>query len=382
MILKALYDYYNRCGDLAPTGMEYREISFLVVIDENGNFKRLEHRGDTKNGQKFLVMKGVRSGTTPKPYLFWDNVEYVFDYCKEQTDAEKESDETVKKKLDAKMAKTHAKNAALVEKFKEVANLFPEEQELKAVCDFYDKGGLDAVKKDSLWPEVEKKPTVNVSFLVEGRTKIVAENPCLQSLVTSSDQGRTQKHSVCLITGEQCDPVATTTPTTIAGGNPTGSRLVAFQVNSGYDSYGKSKGLNAPMSKEAEAAFTTALNRLLAKGSHNKFMLGNRSFVFWASSNDEASQKMEDGLFDLLGGTDERDDDPNAKIEEVRKVFKAISSGSLKTNLDDRFYILGLAPNVARIAVVYWSETSLKEFATNIERHFSDMEIVDNRKEP
>ncbi|GJG50137.1 hypothetical protein PRLR5052_25500 [Prevotella lacticifex] len=136
------------------------------------------------------------------------------------------------------------------------------------------------------------------------------------------------------------------------------------------------------MSKDAEAAFTTALNRMLAKGSHNKFKLGNRTFVFWASSDDEASRKMEDGLFDLLGFTDERDDDPNAKIEEVRKVFKAISSGSLKTNLDDRFYILGLAPNVARIAVVYWSETSLNEFATNIERHFSDMEIVDNRKEP
>ena len=33
MILKALYDYYNRCGDLAPTGMEYKEISFLVVIE-------------------------------------------------------------------------------------------------------------------------------------------------------------------------------------------------------------------------------------------------------------------------------------------------------------------------------------------------------------
>ena len=381
MILKALYDYYNRCGDLAPTGMEYKEISFLVVLDEKGNFKRLEHRGDAKNGQKFLVMKGVRSGTTPKPYLFWDNVEYVFDFCKEQTDAQKETDEAAKKKLEAKMAKTHAKNVALVERFKEISNLFPEEKELKAVCDFYDKGGLDAVKKDSLWPEVEKKPTVNVSFLVEGRTKIVAENPCLQSLVTSSDQGRKQNHSVCVITGEQCDPVATTTPTTIAVGNPTGSRLVAFQVNSGYDSYGKSKCLNAPMSKEAEAAFTTALNRLLAKGSHNKFMLGNRSFVFWASSNNEASQKMEESLFDLLGFSEESVDDPNAKIEEVRKVFKAISSGMLKTNLDDRFYILGLAPNSARIAVVYWSETSLREFASKIEQHFSDMEIVDNRKE-
>ena len=381
MILKALYDYYNRCGDLAPTGMEYKEISFLVVIDEEGNFKRLERRGDAKNGQIFLVMKGVRSGTTPKPYLFWDNVEYVFDYCKEQADVQEETDEAAKKKLENKIAKTHAKNLALIEKFKEIANQFPQEIELRAVCDFYDKGGLDAVKKDTLWPEVEKKPTVNVSFLVEGRTKIVAEDPCLQSFATSSDQGRKQKHSVCLITGEQCDPVATTTPTAIAGGNPTGSRLVAFQVNSGYDSYGKSKGLNAPMSKDAEAAFTTALNRLLSKGSHNKFMLGNRSFVFWASSNDEASQKMEDGLFELLGFSDESVDDTNAKIEEVRKVFKAISSGMLKTNLDDRFYILGLAPNSARIAVVYWSETSLKEFAAKIEQHFSDMEIVDNRKE-
>ena len=381
MILKALYDYYNRCGDLAPTGMEYKEISFLVVIDEEGNFERLERRGDAKNGQIFLVMKGVRSGTTPKPYLFWDNVEYVFDYCKEQADVQEETDEAAKKKLENKIAKTHAKNLALIEKFKEIANQFPQEIELRAVCDFYDKGGLDAVKKDTLWPEVEKKPTVNVSFLVEGRTKIVAEDPCLQSFATSSDQGRKQKHSVCLITGEQCDPVATTTPTAIAGGNPTGSRLVAFQVNSGYDSYGKSKGLNAPMSKDAEAAFTTALNRLLSKGSHNKFMLGNRSFVFWASSNDEASQKMEDGLFELLGFSDESVDDPNAKIEEVRKVFKAISSGMLKTNLDDRFYILGLAPNSARIAVVYWSETSLKEFAAKIEQHFSDMEIVDNRKE-
>ena len=381
MILKALYDYYNRCGDLAPTGMEYKEITFLVVIDEKGNFKRLERRGDVKNGQKFLVMKGVRSGTTPKPYLFWDNVEYVFDYCKEQADVEEETDEATKEKLEKKIAKTHAKNLALIEKFKEIANLFPKEMELRAVCDFYDKGGLDAVKKDTLWSEVEKKPTVNVSFLVEGRTKIVAENSCLRSLVTSSDQEGKQKHFVCLITGEQCDPVATTTPTAIAGGNPTGSRLVAFQVNSGYDSYGKSKGLNAPMSKDAEAAYTTALNRLLAKGSHNKFMLGNRTFAFWASSSDEASQKMEESLFDLLGFSDENDDDPNAKIEEVRKVFKAISTGVLKTNLDDHFYILGLAPNSARIAVVYWSESSLRDFAAKIEQHFSDMEIVDNRKE-
>lgn len=82
-----------------------------------------------------------------------------------------------------------------------------------------------------------------------------------------------------------------------------------------------------------------------------------------------------------MGFTDEDPDDPNAKIEQVRKVFQAIYSGSLKTDLNDRFYLLGLAPNSARIAVVYWSETKLKDFASMILNHFKDMEIIAGRKE-
>ena len=118
---------------------------------------------------------------------------------------------------------------------------------------------------------------------------------------------------------------------------------------------------------------------MLQKGSHNKFSVGNRTFVFWASSHSEAAEQTEGSLFDLLGYTEEEVDDPNAKIEQVRKVFTAIYSGSLKTSLEDRFYILGLAPNSARIAVVYWSECSLKEFAGKILCHFKDMEINDTR---
>lgn len=41
MILKALYDYYHRSKELARPGMEYKEIAFLIVIDEQGNFLRL-----------------------------------------------------------------------------------------------------------------------------------------------------------------------------------------------------------------------------------------------------------------------------------------------------------------------------------------------------
>jgi CRISPR-associated protein Csd1 len=39
-----------------------------------------------------------------------------------------------------------------------------------------------------------------------------------------------------------------------------------------------------------------------------------------------------------------------------------------------------LAPNAARIAVVYWEEIQLKDFASKICQHFEDMKIVDTRK--
>ena len=84
----------------------------------------------------------------------------------------------------------------------------------------------------------------------------------------------------------------------------------------------------------------------------------------------------------MLGFSEKAGDDPNAHIKKVREVFESIYSGTLKTDLDDKFYILGLAPNSARIAVVYWSETSLKDFAGKLLKHFSDMEIQDTRPNP
>ena len=44
MILKALYDYYHRSGNLPIMGMELKEIGFIIVIDKCGNFLRFEDR--------------------------------------------------------------------------------------------------------------------------------------------------------------------------------------------------------------------------------------------------------------------------------------------------------------------------------------------------
>lgn len=365
MILKALYDYYNRCDNLPPKGLEEKEIGFLLVLSPEGRFLRFEDcRTDKNNARVYLVKKHLdRTSAVAANYLY-DKSDYLLGVSDESKGKEQVCFNAFKEKIES------------------IAEIFPNNRDILAINAFYKNGRekiLQIISQDPMWEEIKKnlsKKFSIFSFRIEGDVKIVAEK---KELLQLDDIGETGKDNICLITGKH-GPIVETTSATMIPGSKANAKLVAFQVHSGYDSYGKTKGWNAPISEEAEFAYTTALNSMLRKGSHNKFILGNRTFLFWASSKNEASAEAEEGLFELLGFSEETKDDPNANLSKVRKVFESIYSGILKTGFDDKFYILGLAPNSARIAVVYWAETILKDFAGKILRHFDDMNIQDTRK--
>ena len=363
MILQALYDYYHRCGDLPRKGMELKEIGFIIVIDKEGHFLRFENRRkDKKQAQKFLVKKHVgRTSALAANYLY-DNSGYVFGYS-DKGDVTAQY-QTFKDKVES-IYRSHPDNEAMMA----VHKFYQQEQSIF----------LEQMRSDPLWPEIEKnlnKKFSTFSFLIDGDTKIVAEK---KELLDLEDDAPSEGGKVCIVSGKNGSIVETTTATMIPGSQAT-AKLVAFQVSSGYDSYGKTKGGNAPISEDAEFAYTTALNHLLESNSRNKFMVGSRTFLFWASKNDEAGKQTEESIFSMFGFSDQ-EDDPNRNIEQVRRVFSSIYSGEIKTTSEDRFYILGLAPNAARIAVVYWAEIPLKEFAGTICKHFNDMEVVDTRQD-
>ena len=367
MILKALYDYYNRCDNLPAKGMEEKEIGFLIVLSPDGHFLRFEDcRTEKDHARVYLVKKHVgRSSAAVANYLY-DNSAYVLGYSEKSNGKEQLYLDTFKEKVES------------------IGDTFPDNKDIIAIRKFYSNSRdmiIELVSQDALWEDIKKnlsKKYSTFSFRIEGDLKIVAEKKELLQLEECNDKA--EADDICLVSGKHGPSVETTTATMIPGSQAI-AKLVSFQVNSGYDSYGKTKCGNAPISEEAEFAYTTALNSMLQKGSRNKFMLGTRTFVFWASNNNEASKETEESLFDLLGFSEDTNDDPNARIVKVRKVFESINSGMLKTDLDDKFYILGLAPNSARIAVVYWSETTLKDFAEKILKHFCDMEIQDTRKD-
>ena len=368
MILKALYDYYQRSGEeVAPLGLEYKQIGFIIVLDKDGHFLRFEDRRlDKKSAQQFLVMKSVGRSSAPVANYLYDNSQYVFGYSdKGDLDSMRKYFDTFKSKV------------------AEIYGMYSENKAIQAVYAFYQQepsAMVEAMQQDVLWDDIAKnlnKKYSTFSFLIDGDTEIVASKRDLMNLATPED---TVEGKLCLVTGKHSKTVEVTTATMIPGSQAT-AKLVAFQVNSGYDSYGKTKGNNAPISEDAEFAYTTALNHMLRPDSHNKFMVGNRTFLFWASSASQAAKESEDSLFALLGRPETDDDDPNRRIELVRSTFMAIYNGKLSADKDDTFYILGLAPNSARIAVVYWNEMPLRDFAGVISRHFEDMEMVDIRKE-
>ncbi len=361
MILQALYEYYKRCDDLPQKGMELKEIGYLIVIDKEGKFIRLESRMiDKKHASQFLVAQTVqRSGKKYISNYLWDNCEYVTGYSEKNKDK-------------ASLCKN-----AFVNRVNDLKSKIPHSDTVKAISLFYEKYQCvyEVLENDVLWKEMSSS-TKNISFLIQGGTSIAAVDEDVINI--SSNLSEEKDIHICLITGRKEKTARIHAKVPLQGNAFTS--LVSFKDGKGYDSYGKEQGYNAPVSENAEFAYTTALNYMLRSDSRNKFLIGNRTFLFWASKDDEAGKQAEESIFNMFGFTDQ-EDDPNKNIEQVRKTFNAIYSGSLRTSLDDKFYILGLAPNSARIAVTYWSELPLKDFAARIILHFEDMEIADTRKE-
>lgn len=380
MILQALYDYYRRKAadpesNIAPKGMEWKEIPFVIVLDKDGNFQYLkdtsEGMGKEKRALRYLVLKskgrcGSLSWQTAN--CFWDHFGYVLAQPR-----------NVKKEQEMEKAAADAarQNSSFVAEVKRISQMFPENKEFRAVSLFYENpDNMIRIKNDELWGDLTGKDGTNVSFEIAGSDNIVAEHNDLSLLLSRDNNanGEAVKSAVCLVTGERAPIAVLHTATSLPGGK-SGGKIVGFQRGAGYDSYYKEQGANAPVSLDAEDAYTTALNVLLGKDSKNKYRLSDTTVLFWAQKHVD----FED-YFPYFFSAPPKDD-PDRAIEAVRNVMGSVYSGALADGESTPFYILGLAPNAARISIRFWHAGTVGEFASNIRQHFDDLQIVRTRSE-
>lgn len=370
MILQALKEYYDRkaadpASGIAPEGFERKEIPFIVVLKPDGQFVNLEDTrekdGKRVVGKSFVLPRSItRTGSKSyaTTFLLWDHIGYLFGHPEG----------------DPKALNQHQ---AWVRALEELPNSLKRDAGVQAVLNLYSTPDQIAAVKNSLgWPECIKLPSCNMTFRLAGDALPV---PCrdavqqhVKSMALKAPSPNDDEHDddpavrLCLVTGQMGEIARTHARTPI---NKDTKSLVAFQKNSGYDSYGKEQCHNAPVSKSAEFAYTTGLNTLL-KSKRQRIRVGDAVAVFW-SSKASAFEKEAALFFD-----EPRKDDPDQNTTIVEAVYASIWNGAYHApSGDDKFYVLGLSPNSARISVRFWHVSTVEEMGLRFKQHVDDLAI-------
>ena len=182
---------------------------------------------------------------------------------------------------------------------------------------------------------------------------------------------------VCLVTGHH-GLIARLHPNIqgIAGALPTGASLVSFKEPS-FCSYGHEQGMNAPTSVYATHAYTVALNTLLAdKGRVCR--IGDTTVLYWAEGGGTGYQDC--AWMSMFGNVSGQE--ANYREGDILSTLKNLSKGKSvdwdgeRLDPDTRFYVLGLAPNAARLSVRFFWQNSFGTLARNVANHYERLEIV------
>lgn len=367
MILQALNDYYVRKAadpqtGLAPAGFELKAIPFVLVLDEAGQLQQLTDRregeGKKREAKAQLVPQGSKKTSGVAANLLWDNAEYVLGVVTR-----------------GKPARVAEQQAAFAGRLVEVFGDAPDDAGLRAVLAFlktHRAAALEKLAAEPAWPEIlESNPLL--TFQLNTDTALVCQRPAVVAALQAAN-GSSEGASadgICLVSGEQ-DAIERLHPSIkgVWGAQSAGANIISFNLDA-FNSYGKAQSFNAPVGKRAVFTYTTTLNHLLAKGSRQRIQVGDASTVFWAEK--ASGEVFESAFLDFL---DPPRDDPDRGTQAVASLYASVKNGQSFTGDDEqRFHVLGLAPNAARIAIRFWHVASIRELEGAFLRYFDNLNI-------
>lgn len=265
-------------------------------------------------------------------------------------------------------------HAAFMERIRPFADI----PAIGAVVRFLEsEGSLSRLESFDAWTEAQKTCAF-VAFKFVGEDGTIFNDSDVKSVVDREISVKTEggEEVVDLVSGER-DVVALLHPALkgVPGANTTGSNIVSFNF-AAATSFGKKQGENSPIGVRSAFEYTTALNTLLAKDSKQKMMIGDATVVFWAGRDDAFETELA-GFF-----SEPPKDEPDRLVQNVAALFKSPQTGSAAFADDSTtFYVLGLAPNAARLSVRFWHIGTVAEMANRFRSYFEDLSIVHGPKD-
>ena len=367
-ILTSLEQAYHRLAKenkVPPIGYSDERVSYCVVLNANGQpvgppMDLRDHSGKNPVAPRFSVPRPEKRTVKIVPNFLWDKASYALGVAedgKALERVEKEQEAFRDRHLDALQGEN---DAGLMACYRFLQWWKPE---------YFDAHG---------WPDEMKGANV-VFRLDEDRNFIHDREAARQLWALQMNQARNADQAICLVTGKK-SPIAQTHPSIkgVRDAQSSGANIVSFNLDA-FESYEHKQGNNAPVSEDAAAAYTTSLNHFL-RTNENKVQLGDASTVFWAAGSDAEAAAQCEAIFSFVCN-DTNDADDAISEQTVKTILEKMARGRPMEEISPdlpqgvRFYVLGLAPNAARISIRFWLEDDFATLAEHILWHYRDMRI-------
>ena len=302
-------------------------------------------RRQGRAASKCRVPRAVKRTGQPDPNFLWDKTSFVLGAgTREPSHVQREH--------------------AVFKSFHERLLASSNDEDARALLRFLDRW---RVEEYGDLPHAREMLDTNIAFSLKGERQLLHEQSSVKQVWLNHLAAEEGVGGLCLVTGEQAS-IARLHPSVkgVASAQGSGASIVSFDKDA-FRSFGKERGANAPVSERAAFAYTTSLNTLLERGSRQRIRIGDATTLFWAdASGNEARASAAEDLFSVLS-------DPPTDEQEAVEVRDKLSAGAQGRPLveiepevdeDTRFFVLGLAPNAARLSIRFWHEDSIWRHST------------------
>lgn len=385
MILQRLNELYDRLLEspdsetgamrVPPYGFTDENISYCLVLSKVGELVDIQDVRDTSEKKpkpkRLSVPQPSKRTSGVKPNFLWDKTSYVLGIeGNKDKNAAKENPWLLAENTHAAFKQFHVDLLAN----KDDAGLIALQRFL---CDW-------KFEQFSQAPFTLEHVDANVVFKLDGDVGYIHERSAAKRMWLSllkpdpqSEGGPSSAHGICLVTGEKA-ALSRLHPAIkgVYGGQSSGGSIVSFNAEA-YESYGKSQGGNAPVSAQAAFAYTTALNYMLRRENGHCLSIGDTSTVFWAHAKSVQEESQAVAFFSAFANPPSDEGQAKKLGFSLEKIAKGHPVEEVAPYLDpkSRFYVLGLAPNAARLSVRYWLDSTLGELGQRLSEHWQDMQI-------
>lgn len=370
-ILASLARAYDRLPNAPPFGYSSEKIGFVISLNDDGSVAQItdwrDGEGKKARSRPMLVPQPIKRTAGIAPNFLWDKTSYVLGVTA------------------AEGKRTAEEHAAFVTKHIE-AIVDTEDAGLRALAQFLQKWRPEQFEV-LRWSEEMKDQ--NVVFALESerlRHIFLHDRPAAKALWGRVSGGADAQPEICLATGE-AGPVARLHPSIkgVWGAQSSGAALVSFNLDA-FTSYGHEQGDNAPVSEAAAFAYTTALNRFLERDSGHRIQIADASTVFWADAQDMEKANLAEAIFGFLFEADavageEMKAEEKASTRKIGVTLEKIRQCLPLTDFEPelakgvRFFVLGLAPNAARLSVRFYVEDDFGQLTENYQNFIADMRV-------